>query len=81
MLLAAIGFEPFAELCRLAFVDFIQWCIGTQFPIQPTGIQPQVAFGGLKASGYGRFNGVEAIDEFTDTRVMTIRSQPAHYPI
>lgn len=43
--------------------------------------QPQVAFGGLKASGYGRFNGVEAIDEFTDTRVITIRSQPAHYPI
>ena len=43
--------------------------------------QPQVAFGGMKASGYGRFNGVEAIDEFTDTRVMTIRSQPAHYPM
>ena len=43
--------------------------------------QPQVAFGGMKASGYGRFNGVEAIDEFTDRRVMTIRSQPAHYPM
>ena len=43
--------------------------------------QPQVAFGGIKASGYGRFNVVEAIDEFTDTRVMTTRSQSAHYPI
>lgn len=43
--------------------------------------QPQVAFGGLKASGYGRFNGIEAINEFTDTRVITVRRQPAHYPI
>ena len=43
--------------------------------------QPQVAFDGMKASGYGRFNGVEAIDELIDTRVITIRNQPAHYPI
>lgn len=41
--------------------------------------QPQIAFGGVKASGYGRFNGPEAINEFTDTRVVTVREHP-HYP-
>lgn len=43
--------------------------------------QPQMPFGGVKASGYGRFNGLEAIAEFTDTCLMTVRSSPAaHYP-
>ena len=42
--------------------------------------QPQITFGGLKNSGYGRFNGKEAISEFTDTRVVTVRKHP-HYPI
>lgn len=43
--------------------------------------QPQMPFGGLKASGYGRFNGLEAIDEFTDTVLTTVRTTPAgHYP-
>jgi len=43
--------------------------------------QPQMAFGGVKSSGYGRFNGPEAIYEFTDTCLMTVRTEPAvHYP-
>ncbi len=43
--------------------------------------QPQMPFGGLKASGYGRFNGLEAINEFTDTVLTTVRTEPAvHYP-
>ena len=43
--------------------------------------QPQMPFGGLKASGYGRFNGLEAINEFTDTVLTTVRTTPAvHYP-
>lgn len=43
--------------------------------------QPQMPFGGLKASGYGRFNGLEAIYEFTDTVLTTVRNTPAvHYP-
>ena len=43
--------------------------------------QPQMPFGGLKASGYGRFNGLEAIYEFTDTVLTTVRTSPAvHYP-
>ena len=43
--------------------------------------QAQMPFGGLKASGYGRFNGLEAINEFTDTVLTTVRTTPAvHYP-
>ncbi len=43
--------------------------------------QAHMPFGGLKASGYGRFNGLEAIDEFTDTVLTTVRTTPAvHYP-
>ena len=43
--------------------------------------QPQMAFRGVKASGYGRFNGLEAINEFADTVLTTVRTTPAvHYP-
>lgn len=43
--------------------------------------QPHMPFGGLKASGYGRFNGPEAIAEFTDLCLTTVRTEPArHYP-
>ena len=43
--------------------------------------QAHMPFGGLKASGYGRFNGLEAIYEFTDTVLTTVRTSPAvHYP-
>ncbi|HZU62062.1 MAG TPA: aldehyde dehydrogenase [Novosphingobium sp.] len=43
--------------------------------------QPHMPFGGLKDSGYGRFNGPEAIAEFTDTCLTTLRTEPAaHYP-
>lgn len=43
--------------------------------------QAHMPFGGLKASGYGRFNGLEAINEFTDTVLTTVRTTPAvHYP-
>jgi vanillin dehydrogenase len=43
--------------------------------------EPQVPFGGVKSSGYGRFGGKAAIHEFTELRWMTIASLPAHYPI
>ena len=38
-------------------------------------------FGGMKASGYGRFGGTAAIHEFTELRWITVSSQPGHYPI
>lgn len=35
-------------------------------------------FGGVKASGYGRFGGLAAIDEFTETRWITVNSNAEH---
>ena len=42
--------------------------------------EAQTPFGGVKASGYGRFNGHAAINEFTDLRWITIETEPHHYP-
>jgi acyl-CoA reductase-like NAD-dependent aldehyde dehydrogenase len=41
--------------------------------------EAQVPFGGTKGSGYGRFGGTAAIDEFTELRWITIEG-PQHYP-
>jgi benzaldehyde dehydrogenase (NAD) len=43
--------------------------------------EPQVPFGGVKASGWGRFGGKAALEEFTELRWMTIRQGARHYPI
>ena len=43
--------------------------------------EAQMPFGGVKASGYGRFGGKAAINEFTDLRWITIQTTPRHYPI
>ncbi len=43
--------------------------------------EPQMPFGGVKASGYGRFGGRAGIDEFTELRWMTVQMGPRHYPI
>jgi benzaldehyde dehydrogenase (NAD) len=37
-------------------------------------------FGGVKASGYGRFGGKAAIEAFTELRWITIQTAPRHYP-
>jgi len=42
--------------------------------------EAQMPFGGVKASGYGRFGGQAAIHEFTDLRWITIQTTPRHYP-
>jgi benzaldehyde dehydrogenase (NAD) len=42
--------------------------------------EPQMPFGGEKASGYGRFGGKAAIDEFTKLRWITIQTGARHYP-
>jgi vanillin dehydrogenase len=41
--------------------------------------EAQMPFGGMKASGYGRFGGRAVIDEFTELRWITIEG-PQHYP-
>lgn len=42
--------------------------------------EAQMPFGGVKASGYGRFGGDAGIAEFTDLRWLTIATEPVHYP-
>ena len=42
--------------------------------------EAQMPFGGTKASGFGRFGGKAAIDEFTELRWITIQGGPRHYP-
>ncbi|WP_371836193.1 aldehyde dehydrogenase [Ochrobactrum sp. Q0168] len=42
--------------------------------------EPQMPFGGVKNSGYGRFGGTAAINEFTDLRWITIEDPKQHYP-
>src|SRR5579863_908013 len=43
--------------------------------------EPQMPFGGMKDSGYGRFGGSAGLQEFTELRWITIRRTPTHYPI
>jgi len=41
----------------------------------------QMPFGGMKGSGYGRFGGKAAIDQFTELRWITVQELPRQYPI
>lgn len=41
---------------------------------QPVGDEPQMPFGGVKDSGWGRFGGTAAIEEFTELRWITVGS-------
>jgi acyl-CoA reductase-like NAD-dependent aldehyde dehydrogenase len=43
--------------------------------------EPQMPFGGVKDSGWGRFGGKAALEEFTELRWITIRRSPTKYPI
>jgi acyl-CoA reductase-like NAD-dependent aldehyde dehydrogenase/ABC-type branched-subunit amino acid transport system ATPase component len=42
--------------------------------------EAQMPFGGMKGSGYGRFGGKAAIDQFTDLRWITIEDAKQAYP-
>jgi acyl-CoA reductase-like NAD-dependent aldehyde dehydrogenase len=42
--------------------------------------EAQIPFGGVKASGYGRFGGRWGLDAFTETRWITIEDPHQHYP-
>ncbi len=42
--------------------------------------EPQMPFGGTKASGHGRFGGKAAIAEFTELRWITVATTPQIYP-
>jgi vanillin dehydrogenase len=43
--------------------------------------EPQMPFGGMKASGYGRFGGKAGIEEFTELRWITIQNGQQEYPV
>jgi acyl-CoA reductase-like NAD-dependent aldehyde dehydrogenase len=43
--------------------------------------EPQMPFGGVKASGWGRFGGDAALDEFTELRWLTVQEGSREYPI
>ena len=43
--------------------------------------EPQMPFGGVKDSGWGRFGGKAGLEEFTELRWVTIRRTPTPYPI
>ena len=43
--------------------------------------EPQMPFGGVKASGWGRFGGRAALEEFTELRWITVQELPRDYPI
>ncbi len=43
--------------------------------------EAQMPFGGVGASGYGKFGGKAGIDSFTELRWITVESEPGHYPI
>jgi acyl-CoA reductase-like NAD-dependent aldehyde dehydrogenase len=47
---------------------------------QTVGDEPQVPFGGVKDSGWGRFGGRAALEEFTELRWISMQRTPRHYP-
>lgn len=42
--------------------------------------EPQVPFGGIKDSGWGRFGGRAALEEFTELRWISVQRSPREYP-
>jgi benzaldehyde dehydrogenase (NAD) len=42
--------------------------------------EAQLPFGGMKASGHGRFGGRAAIEAFTELRTITVATEPLQYP-
>ena len=47
---------------------------------QTVGDEPQMPFGGVKDSGFGRFGGQAVVDEFTELRWITVQSGTDPYP-
>ncbi|MGH3649287.1 MAG: aldehyde dehydrogenase family protein, partial [Acidimicrobiia bacterium] len=47
---------------------------------QTVNDEPQAPFGGVKGSGYGRFGGQAALDEFTELRWINVQRVPRTFP-
>jgi acyl-CoA reductase-like NAD-dependent aldehyde dehydrogenase len=47
---------------------------------QTVNDEPQVPFGGVKGSGYGRMGGKAALDEFTELRWISVQQTKRTFP-
>ncbi|WP_115862451.1 aldehyde dehydrogenase family protein [Halorussus litoreus] len=47
---------------------------------QPVNEEPAIPFGGMKASGLGRYDGEEILNEFTTTKWISTQTEPREYP-
>ena len=47
---------------------------------QTVNDEPQVPFGGMKDSGWGRFGGKAALEEFTELRWVSVQRTPRQFP-
>jgi acyl-CoA reductase-like NAD-dependent aldehyde dehydrogenase len=47
---------------------------------QPVNDEPNMPFGGVKESGWGRFGAGFAAEEFTELRWITLRGEPRDFP-
>jgi acyl-CoA reductase-like NAD-dependent aldehyde dehydrogenase len=47
---------------------------------QTVNDEPQAPFGGVKGSGYGRFGGQAALDEFTELKWINVQRKPRTFP-
>ncbi len=47
---------------------------------QTVNDEPQVPFGGVKGSGFGRLGGKAAVDEFTELRWISVQRTPRQFP-
>nr|WP_199837609.1 aldehyde dehydrogenase family protein [Streptomyces caniscabiei] len=47
---------------------------------QPVNDEPDMPFGGVKESGWGRFGTGYAVEEFTELRWITLRGEPRDFP-
>jgi acyl-CoA reductase-like NAD-dependent aldehyde dehydrogenase len=47
---------------------------------QTVNDEPQVPFGGVKGSGWGRLGGKAALDEFTELRWISVQRNNRRFP-
>ena len=64
-----------ASRCRAASTRAS--CTSTTRPVHD---EPQMPFGGVKDSGWGRFGGTFAMDEFTEMRWVTVQTRARPFP-
>lgn len=48
---------------------------------QPINNEPHIPFGGMKASGMGRYNGKYILEEMTETKWVSVQREPRSYPM